>query len=66
LGRQDAEGYLYPHDFPGGYVAQEYVPTWAKSRPYYEPTDRGREKRIRARLEALRRMQRASEDEDSE
>jgi putative ATPase len=47
-------GYEYPHDFPGGFVEQEYVPPGAKSTTYYEPTDRGREKRIKERLERLR------------
>ncbi|MDH7570840.1 MAG: replication-associated recombination protein A [Armatimonadota bacterium] len=47
--------YRYPHDFPGGWVEQEYVPPGAMSRPYYEPTDRGFEAEIQRRLERLRR-----------
>ncbi len=46
--------YLYPHEFPGGFVQQEYLPPGAKSQPYYEPTDRGREKEIGERLQRLR------------
>ncbi len=49
------QGYRYPHDYPGGWVAQEYVPEGAMTRRYYEPTDRGREQRIRERMEQLRR-----------
>ncbi len=49
-------GYLYPHDFPGGWVPQEYLPESAKSGPYYEPSDIGHEARIRARLESRRGM----------
>lgn len=42
------EGYLYPHDFPGGHVPQSYLP---EGRHYYRPTDHGLEKRIKERLE---------------
>ena len=44
------KGYLYPHDYPNGYVDQEYVPESAKSGPYYEPTDHGFEVEIRKRM----------------
>lgn len=41
------EGYEYPHDFPGGYVAKSYVPDDADlSTPYYEPSERGYEKKM--------------------
>ncbi len=45
------QGYLYPHDHPGAHVEQEYLPEGAASGPYYEPTDRGYELRIRERLQ---------------
>jgi putative ATPase len=45
-------GYLYPHDYPGSYVVQEYAPDAARSGPYYEPTQNGHEARVRARMEA--------------
>ena len=52
------KGYLYPHDYPGGWVAQQYLPDGAPSgRRYYEPTDRGAEQSIRQRLEELRRTE---------
>ena len=52
------KGYLYPHDYPGGWVAQQYLPDGAPSgRHYYEPTDRGAEQSIRQRLEELRRTE---------
>lgn len=47
-------GYLYPHDFPNGYVPQQYLPDNLVGRRYYEPTDRGYEAEIRKRLERLR------------
>ena len=41
------EGYEYPHDFPGGYVEKRYLPEEGAFKvPYYEPTDRGYEKRM--------------------
>ena len=36
-------GYQYPHDYPSGWVAQQYLPDDASGLPYYEPTDHGRE-----------------------
>ncbi len=46
------EGYLYPHDFPGGFVEQDYLPEGLRGRVYYEPTNRGLEAEVRKRLEA--------------
>jgi len=51
------KGYKYPHDYPGNYVEQNYTPDGAKSQPYYEPSDNGREVEIKKRLDALRRKQ---------
>ncbi len=52
------DGYQYPHDFPGHYVRQEYLPKGTKSRPYYEPTEQGYEKKLKARLEAWEKRRR--------
>jgi putative ATPase len=35
------EGYVYPHDAPGGWVPQTYRPPEVAGRVYYEPTGRG-------------------------
>ncbi len=48
-----ARGYLYPHNHPGAWVKQEYLPEQVKSRIYYRPTGRGLEKEIKARMEEL-------------
>ena len=48
------QGYLYPHNFPGAHVAQQYLPDTLKGRKYYEPSESGHEKRIRERLALLR------------
>jgi putative ATPase len=50
LGR--GAGYVYPHDQPGAFVAQQYAPDNVKDRVYYEPTDAGCEHEIRRRLRA--------------
>ena len=47
------DGYLYPHDYPGHWVRQEYVSPEAKSRRYYEPTEHGHEAKFKRRLENL-------------
>ncbi|HEY8393133.1 MAG TPA: replication-associated recombination protein A [Capillibacterium sp.] len=48
------QGYLYPHDFPGHYVAQEYLPAELRGRRYYRPTAEGYEREIQSRLEKWR------------
>lgn len=49
------KGYRYAHDEPGAYAAGErYFPEGLAEERYYEPTDRGLEAKIRARLEDLR------------
>jgi putative ATPase len=45
-----SRGYLYPHNFPGAWVEQEYLPQQIKTRTFYRPTDRGFEKEIKGRL----------------
>ncbi len=50
LGR--GKGYKYPHDYPGHYTAQDYLP---QAREYYRPTEQGEEKRIKDRLAGLKK-----------
>ncbi len=45
------EGYEYAHDAEGGVAAQDYL---GIDREYYRPTDRGFERELAARLEAIR------------
>ncbi len=42
--------YHYSHDFPGHFVEQHYLPESLSEKLYYKPTDLGREKDIRERL----------------
>lgn len=46
------KGYLYPHDFPDGWVEQQYLPDVLEGRVYYEPTDRGYEAEIKNLMKA--------------
>ena len=43
------EGYLYPHDHPGHWIAQQYLPEGLRT-PYYHPTDQGGERDLLRRL----------------
>ena len=54
-------GYRYPHDFPGGVVAQQYAPDDVAGRDYYEPSDNGAERSAAARLAYLRNVLRGSQ-----
>ncbi len=47
-------GYRYPHDFPGHYIEQDYLPEEIRDKQFYRPTDQGREKQIRSYLEKIR------------
>ena len=42
------EGYRYPHDYPGHWVAQQYAPLDAGRMPYYVPSEQGFEAQIRS------------------
>ena len=47
-------GYRYPHDYPGNYVAQDYLPEALRGTVLYAPSDNGKEAEIKARLAALK------------
>ena len=40
------DGYKYPHDFPGHWVKQEYMPPEVRGKKYYRPTEMGHEATI--------------------
>lgn len=33
------DGYLYPHDYPGHHVEQQYLPGQIKDAKYYKPSE---------------------------
>jgi putative ATPase len=57
------EGYKYAHDYEDGVVPGEsYLPDAITSERIYEPTNRGEEQRIKARLEMIRAAAHPSEN----
>jgi putative ATPase len=50
------KGYLYPHNYAGAQVEQEYLPKNVKNRVFYRPTDRGFEKEIRKRVKNFMKL----------
>jgi putative ATPase len=49
------KGYKYPHDYPGHYVEEDYLPEDLKGKTYYHPTNHGYEGEIRKRLNTWRK-----------
>ena len=48
--------YLYPHDYPGSWVNQQYLPDPIKDAVYYQPKDSSKyEIALKERYEAIRR-----------
>ncbi|MDX2026285.1 replication-associated recombination protein A [Microcella sp.] len=52
------KGYVYPHDEPVGVVEQQYLPDPLVGTEYYQPTERGHEREVSARLAKLRAITR--------
>lgn len=50
------KGYVYPHNDAIGVVRQQYAPDELRGIRYYEPTERGYERDVAARVEKLRRI----------
>lgn len=48
------KGYKYPHDYPGHYVSQSYLPPHLQNKKYYVPSENGYEKTISQRLKVWR------------
>ncbi|MFC7681327.1 replication-associated recombination protein A [Paenibacillus sp. GCM10028914] len=40
------KGYMYPHDYPGHYVKQDYLPKELARRVFYQATEQGNEAKI--------------------
>ncbi|MCA9083775.1 MAG: replication-associated recombination protein A [Planctomycetaceae bacterium] len=53
------QGYKYSHDFPDGWVSQDYL---GVEREYYQPVYRGKEIEFRKRLDDLRARRKPSSD----
>ena len=56
--KTDSTTYKYPHDYPGAFVVQQYLPDKIKNAKYYYPKDIGYEKNIKEiyeKLESIRK-----------
>jgi len=47
-------GYKYPHDYPGSWVKQQYMPDELQGRTYYSPGSNPVEERVRQRLDGMK------------
>ncbi len=47
------KNYQYPHDFPGHFIEEQYLPDEIKNKQYYKPTDNGQEKRLKDYLKSF-------------
>ncbi|QWV99166.1 replication-associated recombination protein A [Geomonas nitrogeniifigens] len=56
------KGYLYPHDYQDGVVAQGYLPEQLSGRRFYTPKESGYEKSIRERMEWIRGQREKTND----
>ena len=54
--KTDSPDYKYPHNYPGAYVIQQYLPDKIKNKKYYEPKDIGYEKTLKEIYEKLERI----------
>ncbi len=54
-------GYKYPHDYPDGFVPQQYLPDDLMGRTYYSPSEYGFERVIRERLTRINERKQSSE-----
>ncbi len=47
------KGYLYPHNYKGAWISQQYLPSEISEKTFYRPSPRGFEKEIAKRLETI-------------
>jgi putative ATPase len=56
------KGYKYPHDYPGHFVEEEYLPENLRGKLYYHPADEGFEREIKKRLEYWRKRKSSNKE----
>ncbi len=56
--KTDSTTYKYPHDYPGAYVVQQYLPDKIKNKKYYAPKDIGYERQLKEIYERLEQIKR--------
>ena len=52
------KGYVYPHEYDGHFVPQQYLPKRLLGTYFYQPSQEGYEAQVVARLEQWREAQR--------
>ena len=57
------QGYKYPHEFEGNYVAEDYLPDAIVGERIYEPMDSGFERELRDRRATIEAIKAAKRDE---
>ncbi len=48
------KGYKYPHNYPGHFTEQQYLPDAVQGKKFYQPSDEGYEARIKKFIEQLK------------
>ena len=56
--KTNSPDYIYPHDYPGSFVIQQYLPDKIKNKKYYTPKDIGYEKQLKEIYEKLEKIKR--------
>ena len=49
----NGEGYKYPHNYPGSYISQQYLPDELEDMKFYNPSQQGHEERLKDFLDKL-------------
>ena len=58
------KGYLYPHNFPGNFVPQDYLPQGMMRPSFYKPGNNGYERSISERMERWEEERKSKGDRD--
>ncbi len=59
------QGYRYPHDFPGHFIDQQYLPDALQEKQFYQPSKEGWEAEITLRFNKLKKEKNSSPDQSN-
>jgi putative ATPase len=59
-----SDNYLYPHNYPGNWVDQQYLPDPLKKQTWFQFGDQGREKSLADRLDQLKKVHSSKEEHE--
>jgi putative ATPase len=65
VGLGHGQGYQYPHNFPGHFLPQQYLPTPLLGMHFYKPSDQGYENQVAERLARWQAAQQAVLEEQA-